>query len=118
MSVPWSRDARRVLVDTSAYYASINRKADHNTQVLKMFAQLASQGRRAYTTNFIVAETHALVVSRLGRDVAARVLLGFYDSDTTIVRVKLADELQARGIITSHDDKDYSLTDATSFAVM
>ena len=39
-------------------------------------------------------------------------------SAATIVRVKWADEQRAREIIFSQTDKNYTLTDATSFAVM
>ena len=35
-----------------------------------------------------------------------------------MVRVAEIDEERAREIIVSHDDKDYTFTDATSFAVM
>jgi len=40
------------------------------------------------------------------------------NSEATFVRVSTADERRAREIIAIHDDKDYSLTDATRFAVM
>jgi uncharacterized protein len=118
MSIPWPRDARRVLVDSSAYYASINRKAALHKQVLDTFAHLGSQRRQLFTTNFIVAETHALTLNRLGRDIAARMLGWIDDSATTIIHISKADERRAREIIFTHDDKDYSFTDATSFAVM
>ena len=39
-------------------------------------------------------------------------------SDTTIIRVTQADEARARQIIARYDDKNFSLTDATSFAIM
>ena len=37
---------------------------------------------------------------------------------TTVVRVSARDEQRARAIIARYTDKDFSLTDATSFAVM
>jgi predicted nucleic acid-binding protein len=66
----------------------------------------------------VVAETHALVLSRLGRDVAFRVLAELDASSTTIVRVSAADELRARHILARYTDETFSLTDATSFAIM
>lgn len=39
-------------------------------------------------------------------------------SGTTVVRVSAEDEERARAIIFQYDDKDFSLTDALSFAVM
>ena len=118
MSLFWSREARQVLIDTSAYYASANRRAENHTRALEIFAQLGSQRRLLYTTNFIVAEIHALLLRRLGRASAAAYIAGLYEGETGIVRVKRADEQRALEIITAHDDKDYSFTDATSFAVM
>lgn len=67
---------------------------------------------------FIVAETHALLLSRAGRRVAATTLAEIDRDDITVIRVREADEQRAREIIYQCDDKDFSLTDATSFAVM
>jgi predicted nucleic acid-binding protein len=66
----------------------------------------------------IVAEIHALLLKRVGRDVAALAVQWIDASSTTIVRVTTDDETRAREIIFAHSDKDYTLTDATSFAVM
>ena len=73
---------------------------------------------RLFTTNFVVAETHALVLIRRGRLVARRVLQEIDLGRITVVRVSAGDELRAREIIAQYDDKDFSLTDAASFAVM
>ncbi|MCD6028248.1 MAG: PilT protein domain protein, partial [Thermomicrobiales bacterium] len=59
-----------------------------------------------------------LALKRLGRAVATNFLQQIYVAETGIVRVRSADERRAREIITTQDDKDYTLTDATSFAVM
>jgi predicted nucleic acid-binding protein len=50
--------------------------------------------------------------------VATRFILETDRDRTVIVRVSASDERRARQIIALHGDKDYSLTDATSFAVM
>ncbi len=58
-------------------------------------------------------------MGRHGRDVAARVLRDIDASaGTTVVRVSARDERRAREIIERYDDKEFSLTDAISFAVM
>jgi predicted nucleic acid-binding protein len=118
MSIPRSLSVRRVLVDSSAYYAYINRKSEHYTRAVGIFEELASTRRHLITTNFIVAETHALVLNRLGRDIAARILTWIDDSTTRIIPVTEEDEKRAREIIFTQTDKDYTLADATSFAVM
>jgi predicted nucleic acid-binding protein len=81
--------------------------------------QLVAERRRLFTTNFILAELHALLLTRANRHLAATVLREIDTSQvTTIVRVSTRDERRARAIIHQYDDKDFSLTDATSFAVM
>jgi uncharacterized protein len=81
--------------------------------------QLVAERVRQITTNFVLAELHALLLTRLDRHVAARVLAEMDASQaTTIVRVSARDERRAREIIARYTDKAFSPTDATSFAVM
>jgi predicted nucleic acid-binding protein len=80
--------------------------------------RLGREERPLFTSNFIVAETHALVLTRLGRYIAVQALALIDESATTVIRVKKRDEDRGREIIATHTDKDYSYTDATSFAVM
>jgi predicted nucleic acid-binding protein len=109
---------RRVLIDTSAFFAlTAPRDDDHHT-ALAIQQRLISERWRLYTTNLVLAETHALLLTRLGRIIALRTLQRIDHSTTTIVRISVADETRAREIISQYDDKDFSLTDATSFAVM
>lgn len=70
------------------------------------------------TTNFVVAEAHALHLNRLGRGVARAFLASLDTSSTVVVRVTEDDERRGRAIVFRYADKDFSLTDATSFAVM
>ena len=58
------------------------------------------------------------MLNRIGRDIAARVLVEIENGPTTVVRVNARDERRARDTIAQYSDKDYSLTDAMSFAVM
>ena len=111
--------ARRVFADTSGYFAVANHRDASHTKGVSAFRQLIADRRPFFTTNFILAETHALLLTRVGRDVAANVLLEIDRSQmTTIVRVSAGDEARAREIIRQYQDKSFSLTDATSFAVM
>lgn len=59
-----------------------------------------------------------MVLTRLGRDLAARTLDGLYASSVRIIRPTERDETRAREIIHQQRDKDYSYADAISFAVM
>lgn len=105
----------RILVDASAYFALAAADDVHHHRAV---AVIDARRGRLFTTNFVVAETHALMVSRLGRAIARRFLDEIDASATVVVRVSAVDERRARAIIRAHADKDYTLTDATSFAVM
>ena len=54
----------------------------------------------------------------MNRQVARDTLIAIDNSATTIIRVTQADEIRARQIIARYDDKNFSLTDAISFAIM
>jgi uncharacterized protein len=115
---PLPLHVRQVLIDTSAFFAlTAPRDADHHP-ALTIQQRLITERWRLYTTNLVVAETHALLLTRLGRTIALSTLHSIDHSTTTIVRISNADETRAREIISQYDDKDFSLTDATSFAVM
>ena len=114
-----SEHAGRVFVDTSAYFAAVNRHDAGHESAATYMQGLVDARRRLVTTNFVLAELHALLLTRLDRRVAARVLAEVDASAlTTVVRVAARDERRAREIISGYTDKDFSLTDATSFAVM
>ncbi|MBI2953656.1 MAG: type II toxin-antitoxin system VapC family toxin [Chloroflexi bacterium] len=110
--------SRRVLVDTSAYFALSDRTESRFPDAQAVHGRLVAERWRLFTTNFIVAETHALLLTRLGYSYALRFLNQLDQSPTVVVRVAVRDEQQARTILHQYTDKAFSLTDATSFAIM
>jgi predicted nucleic acid-binding protein len=109
----------RVFVDSAAYFALANDRDDDHAGLTEVVERLASERRRFFTTNFILAETHALFLKRFHPQAALAVLEQIEQSRlTTVVRVSLRDEQSGRVILRQYGDKDFSLTDATSFAVM
>ena len=104
-----------VFIDTSAVYALINRFDANHAAAKARLRVLKKTRTEPVLTNFIVAECHALLLSRMGGELARRWLL---NNQWRIERVLASDEERAREIIASYTDKDYSYTDATSFAVM
>jgi uncharacterized protein len=106
------------LIDASAYYALIDTHDQNHIAAREIATGLAAAGARLYTTNYILAETHALLLVRFGRTIAARALQEIDRSSATVVRVTAGDERRAREIIFRYTDKDFSLTDACSFSVM
>jgi predicted nucleic acid-binding protein len=97
----------RVFVDTSTYFALTDRRDDNHTAAELTARRFTQDGADLYTTNFVVAETHALILNRIGRDVAAQVLERLYASETRILRATESDERRAREIIIRQRDKDY-----------
>src|SRR5512139_520165 len=107
-----------VFVDTSAYLAVLRRDDDHHREALAVLGNLTRQRAVLFTSNFVVAETHAMVLRYLGHEPARSYLQEMDDSrGTVIVRAEATDEAAARSIIYRYVDKDFSLTDAISFAI-
>jgi len=78
-----------------------------------------SRGVRVVTTNLIVAETHALLLRRVGRGTAEAFARVVRASPNLVVTS--SPDFEAAALdewLGRFDDKDFSLTDAVSFAVM
>ena len=114
-----SRRWRRVFVDSSAYFALAHRPDVFHAAATALAGGFRRDQYRFFTTNFVLAELHALLLSRVNRQIALATLTLIDTSGiTTIVRVRQRDELRAREIVARFDDKDFSLVDAISFSVM
>ena len=109
---------RRVFVDSSVYLALLDTDDEHHLSAIQIVQQLAQERYRQFTTNVLLIESHALILSVLGRARAARFLRHMEESNTVVIRVRAADEERAKQILFQYDDKDFSFADAISFAVM
>ena len=107
-----------MFVDTSAYYALTDAGESRHVDAKALIGQFVTVNVRLFTTNFVLAETHALLLHRVGRVLARLVLDEILRSSTTTVRISARDEAAGWTIIQRYHDKDFSFTDATSFAVM
>src|SRR5882672_5452451 len=100
----------RVLVDTSGVYALLARDDVSHGAARAALDRLRKRRDEPVITNFIRAECHALLLARLGLEVAREWLsTGVWATE----RVTPEDEDDAREIILTHVDKRYSFTDAT-----
>lgn len=54
------------MIDTSALYALADRGDVNNAAAHRIRARLAAERLRVLTTNILVIESHALILSRLG----------------------------------------------------
>lgn len=114
-----SASDRRVFVDTSAYFATASRRDSSYAAASRTMEGLVLARQRLVTTNFVLAELHGLLLSRGSRAMAIEALTRIKESPaTTIVRVRPRDEDRAWEILIQYEDKEFSLVDATSFAVM
>ncbi len=105
----------RILVDTSAVYALLDRDDEFHSAARATLQNLGKGRVEPVLTNFIVAECHALSLSRLGPRVARDWLM---NNIWPVERVTAGDESKAKEVILQYTDKTFSYTDATSFAVM
>jgi uncharacterized protein len=106
---------RGVLWDSSAILALLDADdADHGTAAA-VAHRIAAEGRPSFITNYIEVEAHALLLRKLGRTIAREWLLS---GGLPVLRVLPHEEERAKAILTGHVDKDWSLCDTISFAVL
>jgi predicted nucleic acid-binding protein len=117
-SLPQSLRERRVFIDSSAYLVLLDQDDAHHSQAAAILRQIAVQRYRQFSTNAILIESHALILSAMGTRAATHFLRSMENSNTVVVRVRSSDEERAKQVISRYHDKDFSFTDALSFIVM
>ena len=106
---------RAVLWDSSAILALLDADdADHRHAVAAA-ERIVAERRPSFVTNYIEAEAHALLLRKLGRAIARQWLL---TGGLPVLRVLPQEEERAKAILATHADKDWSLCDVISFAVL
>lgn len=106
---------RGVLWDSSAILALLDADdADHHRAVT-VAHQIAAERRPSFITNYVEVETHALLLRKLGRTLAREWLL---TGGLPVLRVLPHEEERAKQMLARHSEKDWSLCDAISFAVL
>ena len=106
---------RGVLWDSSAILALLDADDVDHERAAVTARQIASESRPSFVTNYIEAEAHALLLRKLGRALAREWLLS---GGLPVIRVLPEVENRAREIVARHSDKEWSLCDAISFAVL
>jgi predicted nucleic acid-binding protein len=105
-----------LFVDTSAWYALLD-KSDANHHAAVKFKD--SLVHPMMTSNYIADEVITLVRSHLGYEVAIEIGQKLWDeSIANLIRITLQDEKRAWEIFMNYNDKSFSFTDCTSFALM
>jgi len=109
---------RTAFTDSSAFYALSDRDDQNHAPAQAIAHALEREHWTLSTSNYVVAEQHALHLNRLSRDIAYQALTRIYASGIRIERVTPQDEEKAFEILTQYSDKEFSFTDATSFSLM
>ena len=105
-----------IFVDTSAWYALLDKTDSFHSEAVKLFQSLTHP---IITTNFVADEIITLSKNRLSHDVAVNIGQKLWNEKvSTLVRVTSIDEEKAWEIFVKYQDKGFSFTDCTSFAVM
>ena len=106
---------RGVLWDSSAILALLDADDADHARAVDVARPIAVERRPIFITNYIEAEAHALLLRKLGRTVARQWLLA---GRLPVVTVLPVEEHRAKDILARHVDKDWTLCDAISFAVL
>ncbi|MBT9172124.1 MAG: 23S rRNA-specific endonuclease VapC20 [Syntrophomonadaceae bacterium] len=105
-----------LFVDTSAWYAYVNRTDPAHTSVRNYLHNFHG---KLVTSSYIFDELVTLVRLRMGHDSALRVGKLLRDPKSLLLEhVTPADDNEAWTLFSARADKAYSFTDCTSFVVM
>ena len=111
--------ASEFFVDTSAWYPLLVAKHPDHARLATALRALIRNRRRLVTTNLVVAETHALLLRRVGAKTALAFVRTVDEAPNVVIRSTRDLEVEAeRDWLVRYADQDFSLTDAVSFAVM
>ena len=106
---------RAVLWDSSAILALLDADDADHARAVAVARDIASDERPCFITNYVEVDAHALLLRKLGRAIARQWLL---TGGLPVVRALPEEEQRAREILARHADKDWTLCDAISFAVL
>jgi predicted nucleic acid-binding protein len=108
-----------VLLDTSGLYEAADRRAPRHVVFRDAFRELLARPAGLLTTEVVLAETHALVLSRVGPQPACELVERLTASPRIeVVPVDAALRGAALSLLRERPGRSYSLADAISFTVM
>ena len=109
----------RAFVHTGAWYALFNDLDIYHPRAAAFMQKLIGQKAWLLTSDYVIDETLTLIRARLGHEKAVE--FGRWVLQSPLVRMINVDEKiwqVAWDVFVRYDDKDFSFTDCTSFALM
>ena len=112
-------NAEPIFVDAVAWIALFNQRDSLHAQAVRVRAELYRQKARLFTTEFVLLETADALTSPLLRTAVARLIAELKRQNAVRV-IPVSSELIDAGLdlYARRPDKEWSLTDCISFAVM
>lgn len=111
--------ARSVFVDTSGWYALIDRRDASHGATRDAVERLIREGVRLVSTDYVIDESCTLAKARAGSEAALR-LLDLLNGTAALDLEWIGPDRFARAeaLFRKYRDQAFSFTDCTSFAVM
>lgn len=108
-----------IFVDTVAWLALVNKSEDLHDAARTVRDRLVKQKTKLITTDFVVVEI-ANSLARLPLRGIAQKLIDFIRTSDSVELVTITSELSEKAyqLYCTRDDKEWGLTDCTSFVVM
>jgi uncharacterized protein len=107
----------KVFVDTSAFFALLDRDDDNHEKAARAWEQLIGKDSILFTTNYVLIECFALIQHRLGME-AVRI---FQEDISPVLNIEFVDSATHKTGVSSllaASRRKLSLVDCISFEVM
>jgi uncharacterized protein len=109
---------KRVFVDTSAFYALIDKTDVMHQRAVDYLHRVQAQNDRLISTDAVIEETYTLLVQSLGHRAAWVFRDRLMSSQVRVFPITTEIKDRAWQIARTYDDKLFSFVDCTSFAMM
>lgn len=110
---------KTIFVDTGAFYARYVKRDEYHSQALSLWKLVQEKRYSCLTSNFVLSELITLLGYRFGNAKALQAAREIYTSHVIqIIPITLDLELAGLEWMENFLDQKFSMTDATSFALM
>jgi len=108
-----------LFVDTSFFIALLNKEDDDHAQALTLQSQISAQTFRKYTSEYVLLELGDGLSRLRFRHLAVQLIdLVYNDATFEIVPASSDRFIKAHTLFKHRPDKEWGLTDCTSFVIM